>query len=186
MMLNLPFRLLILTVAQHYRGSYCEPEHERLRDMPTCLPLAKPKLASQMSDDSKKARVILVDDHPAVLRQTMQLLPDRFEIVDASEDGLQLLNAVRELKPDVIVLDITLPLVSGMELVRRLRAAGCSTKIVFLTVHADSDYLSEAFEIGALGYVVKPRLATDLIPALDAALCGKRFVSPCPELAEAK
>ena len=94
-----------------------------------------------MSDPTKKTRVILVDDHPAVLRQTMQLLPERFEIVDTSEDGLDLLNSVRELQPDVIVLDITLPMMSGTELARRLRTAGFQTKIVFLTVHADPDYL---------------------------------------------
>ena len=135
-----------------------------------------------MSDDAKKARVILVDDHPAVLRQTMQLLPERFDVVDTSQDGSELLSAVRDLEPDLVVLDITLPLMSGMELARRLRAAGHKTKIIFLTVHADADYLNEAFEIGALGYVTKPRLASDLVPALDAALGGKRFVSPCPEL----
>jgi DNA-binding NarL/FixJ family response regulator len=135
-----------------------------------------------MSDDTKRTRVILVDDHPAVLRQTMQLLPQRFDVVDISQDGSQVLSAVRELAPDVIVLDITLPLMSGMELARRIRASGCETKIVFLTVHADPDYLCEAFEAGALGYVIKPRLASDLIPALDAAVAGERFVSPCPEL----
>ena len=151
--------------------------------MTECLQSAAPTTSSQMSDPTKKTRVILVDDHPAVLRQTMQLLPERFEIVDTSQDGLDLLNSVRELQPDVIVLDITLPLMSGMELVRRLRTAGYKTKVVFLTVHADLDYLSEAFDVGALGYVTKPRLASDLIPALDAALSGKRFVSPCPELA---
>ena len=142
-----------------------------------------PTPSSQMSDDAKKIRVILVDDHPAVLRQTMQVLPDRFEVIETSQDGAELQSTVDELQPDILVLDITLPLVSGVELARRLRAAGYKTKIVFLTVHADPDYAWEAFEVGALGYVIKPRLASDLVPALDAALAGKRFVSPCPELA---
>ena len=137
-----------------------------------------------MSDDAKKIRVILVDDHPAVLRQTMQLLPERFEVVDASQDGSELQTAVRELQPDIIVLDITLPGFSGVELARRLRADGCKARIVFLTMHADPDYAWEAFNLGAIGYVIKPRLASDLVPALDAALAGKRFASPCPELAE--
>jgi len=150
--------------------------------MTDCLLSVEPTISSQMSDATKKTRVILVDDHPAVLRQTMQLLPERFEIVDTSQDGLDLLNSVRELQPDLLVLDITLPLMSGVELARRLRDAGYKTRIVFLTVHADPDYLSEAFDVGALGFVIKPRLASDLIPALDAALIGKRFVSPCPEL----
>jgi DNA-binding NarL/FixJ family response regulator len=137
-----------------------------------------------MSDDAKKVRVILVDDHPAVLRQTMQVLPERFEVVETLQDGAELQAAVRELQPEILVLDITLPLFSGVELARRLRAGGHQTKIVFLTVHADPDYAWEAFNVGALGYVIKPRLASDLVPALDAALAGRRFVSPCPELAE--
>jgi len=145
--------------------------------------MASPTPSSQMSDEAKKIRVILVDDHPAVLRQTMQLLPDRFEIIETSQDGADLQAAVSELQPDILVLDITLPLFSGVELARRLRAAGHQTKIVFLTVHADPDYAWEAFEVGALGYVIKPRLASDLVPALEAVLAGQRFVSPCPELA---
>ncbi len=137
-----------------------------------------------MSDDAKKIRVILVDDHPAVLRQTLQLLPERFEVVETLQDGLDLQSAVREWLPDVIVLDITLPLITGVQLARQLRADGCKSKIVFLTVHADPDYAWEAFNVGALGYVIKPRLASDLVPALDAVLAGRRFVSPCPELAD--
>ena len=69
---------------------------------------------------------------------------------------------MRDLQPDIIVLDITLPMLSGVEIARRLRAAGCTARIVFLTVHADPDYASEAFDVGALGYVIKPRLASDL------------------------
>ena len=113
----------------------------------------------------------------------MQVLPERFEIVETSQDGANLQAAVNELQPDILVLDITLPLLSGVELARRLRAAGHQTKIIFLTVHADPDYAWEAFAVGALGYVIKPRLASDLVPALEAALVGERFISPCPELA---
>jgi DNA-binding NarL/FixJ family response regulator len=139
-----------------------------------------------MSGPPKKIRVVLVDDHPAVLRQTLQLLPERFEVVGTLQDGSELKSALGELQPDIIVLDITLPLVSGVELARQLRAAGCQVKIVFLTVHSDPDYVWEALNVGALGYVIKPRLASDLVPALDAALAGKRFISPCPSLAEFK
>jgi len=137
-----------------------------------------------MTGDAKRIRVILVDDHPAVLRQTLQLLPERFEVVETSQDGMELQATVGELQPDVIVLDITLPAVDGVQLARQLRADGCKARIVFLTVHADPDYVWEAFNAGALGYVIKPRLASDLVPALEAALADKRFVSPCLELAE--
>ena len=132
----------------------------------------------------KRVRLILVDDHPDVLRQALQVLSDRFEVVAGSEDASQLLNAVREWQPDLVVLDITLASVCGIELARHLRAGGCTTRLVFLTAHADSDYAYAAFEVGALGYVLKPRMVTDLVPALDAALSGKRFVSACPELLE--
>jgi DNA-binding NarL/FixJ family response regulator len=140
--------------------------------------------SSQMSGDTKRISLILVDDHPGVLRQAIELLPERFEVVETLEDGMGLLSALNQFQPAILVLDITLPFVSGVDLARKVRAAGLATKIVFLTVHADSDYAWEAFDAGALGYVIKPRLASDLVPALDAALLGTRFISPCPELAE--
>jgi DNA-binding NarL/FixJ family response regulator len=119
-----------------------------------------------------------------MLGQTVRLLSDNFEIVAAMEDGRKLLALSAALKIDAVVLDITLPGLSGIELAVRLREMNFPAKIVFLTVHADPDYAREAFEIGALGYVVKPRLASDLIPALHAALAGRPFISPCPELNE--
>jgi DNA-binding NarL/FixJ family response regulator len=130
----------------------------------------------------KSKRVVLVDDHPAVLRQVARLLPAEFEIVGILEDGAQLEAALATARPDLIVLDITLPGVSGIELARRLTATGCPARIVFLTVHADPDYAREAVAVGGLGYVVKARLGTDLVPALRAALAGRRFISPCPEV----
>jgi DNA-binding NarL/FixJ family response regulator len=137
-----------------------------------------------MNDDATTVRVILVDDHPAVLRQTLQILPERFDVVQTLQDGLDLETAVRDWQPDIVVLDITLPAINGVQLARQLRANGCAARIVFLTVHADPDYAQEAFNVGALGFVIKPRLASDLVAALDAAVAGKRFVSPCPELQE--
>lgn len=137
-----------------------------------------------MNDQANLPRVVLVDDHPAVLRQVMQVLDNEFEVVDALEDGEQLSAAVADLAPDLIVLDITLPGISGIDLALQLRKVGCRAKIVFLTVHADPDYAREAFLVGANAYVIKPRLASDLAKALKAALAGKRFLSPSPELEE--
>jgi len=130
--------------------------------------------------------VVLVDDHPAILRQSIQLISEEFEVIDTLDDGRELLDAVRKLAPELIVLDITLPGLSGIEVALRLKKTRCPAKIIFLTIHADPDYAQRAFETGASGYVVKPRLASDLVPALKAALEGKRFVSPCSELAEVK
>jgi len=127
-------------------------------------------------------RVLLVDDHPALLQQAGRLLEGEFEIVGMLHDGAGLAEVVARLAPDLIVLDITLPGASGLDLARRLREAGCDSPIVFLTVHCDPDYARAGFVAGASGYVVKSRMATDLAPALRDALAGKRFVSPAPEL----
>jgi DNA-binding NarL/FixJ family response regulator len=128
------------------------------------------------------SRVLLVDDHPAVLRQVAQLLSSEFKVVDALLDGKNLECTVGLRRPDLIVLDISLPGASGLDLARSFAGAPNAPKIVILTVHDDPDYAREALAAGALGYVVKSRLVSDLIPALRAALNGQRFVSPCPAL----
>src|SRR4051812_20991533 len=119
--------------------------------------LPAPAPLTPMTNDAKRFRVILVDDHPTVLRQTLQLLPERFEVVATLQEGLDLPTEAHDLQPDLIVLDITLPAVDGVQLARQLRADGCKARIIFLTVHADPDYAWEAFNSGALGYVIKPR-----------------------------
>jgi len=131
---------------------------------------------------TKPVRVLLVDDHPAMLRQVAQLLEGEFQVQAALQDGEHLVTTAAALRPDLIVLDIALPGLNGIELARRLAAAACPAGIVFLTVHADADYARAAFAAGGLGYVVKPRLGSDLLPALRAALQGQRFISPCPDL----
>jgi DNA-binding NarL/FixJ family response regulator len=131
-----------------------------------------------VSIPSNVARVLLVDDNPAILTQVGRALAGRFEITGTLSDGRTLDAAVAAQKPDVIVLDITLPGDSGLVLARRLRADRCAARIVFLTVHADPDYARAAFAAGASGYVTKARLATDLVVALELALQDGRFVSP--------
>ena len=127
-------------------------------------------------------RVLLVDDNPKVLRQVAQVLPPQFEIVEILESGESLQDRVDAHHPDVVVLDITLPGQSGIELASQLRQSGCDVAIVFLTMHHDADYVRSALDAGANGYVVKLRLASDLEPALWAAVGGARFISPLPEL----
>ena len=114
--------------------------------------------------------------------RSSRYLPGEFEVVDTFEDGEEVLAAVERERPDLIVLDITLPGESGLVLASRLTKAGSSARIVFLTVHSDPDYVRAALRAGASGYVVKTRLSLDLEPALRAALAGKRFVSPIDEL----
>ena len=131
-----------------------------------------------MNAEATHARLVLVDDNPAVLRQIIQVLPAEFEVVDTLEEGEELLATVEREQPDLIVLDIGLPGASGLVLASRLAKAGSSARIVFLTVHSDPDYVRAALRAGASGFVVKTRLSLDLEPALRAALTGKRFISP--------
>jgi len=122
--------------------------------------------------------VLLLDDHPGVLRQVAELLPAGFEVVAALDDGAKLPEAMKRYQPDLVVLDITLHEASGIELAARLRTAGVPGRVVFLTVHDDADYARAGLAAGGIGYVVKSRLATDLVPALEGALAGRRFISP--------
>src|ERR1035441_7322113 len=131
-----------------------------------------------MDTVAKLARLLLADDHAAMLGKSVRLLEGEFEIVGTVANGLDLLVTAARLDPDVVVLDITMPGLDGIEAARRLQRAGCRAKLVFLTVHDDPDYVRAAMDAGGAAYVAKPRLASDLIPAVHAALEGRRFVSP--------
>ena len=124
-----------------------------------------------------KARVLLADDHQAMLAKVRRELGDEFEIVATVENGEEAVEAVGRLDPDVLVIDISMPVLNGLEAASRLHAKSCRTKIVFLTIHADSDYIAAALSSGASGYVIKNRLSTDLVPAIREVLQGHTFVS---------
>ena len=121
---------------------------------------------------------MLADDHEEFLAVEVRLLEPEFEVLRTVGNGRAVLEEDARLAPDVIVLDIAMPVLGGIETARHLRAAGSRAKIVFLTIHGDSDYVRAGLAAGASGYVVKSRLATDLIPALRDALAGRTFVSP--------
>jgi DNA-binding NarL/FixJ family response regulator len=128
-------------------------------------------------------RVLLADDLPEILDRVTQLLGDNCEIVGCAQNGEEAIEAARTLDPDLIVLDIAMPVLNGIQAASRLRDSGCKAKVIFLTVHEDRDYVEAAFAVGALGYVLKSRVATDLIPAVQEALEGHTF-SPSFERAE--
>jgi DNA-binding NarL/FixJ family response regulator len=131
-----------------------------------------------MTCTEARPRILLADDHAAALEQAQRLLCEQNEIAGTVADGLEALEAASKLEPDVIVLDISMPSLGGFETARRLKRAGCKSRIVFLTVWEDPDFVREAMAIGAHAYVVKSRLASDLMTAVSEALAGRRFVSP--------
>jgi DNA-binding NarL/FixJ family response regulator len=123
-------------------------------------------------------RVLLADDSPSMLQAARLILEPEFHIVGTVDDGHRVLEAMESLKPDVIILDISMGLMNGLEAARLLNQLGSKAKIVFLTVHNDQEFVEEAFLAGAVGYVIKPRLGTDLAVAVREALAGHTFVSP--------
>jgi DNA-binding NarL/FixJ family response regulator len=120
-------------------------------------------------------RVLLVDDNAATLARVSVALAPGCEIVGAVGDGQAALAAAGELSPDVIVLDISMQGMNGFELARRLRQAGSTAVLVFLTVHNEHEFIVAARDVGALGYVEKPRLAIDLLHAVREARAGRPF-----------
>jgi DNA-binding NarL/FixJ family response regulator len=124
-----------------------------------------------------RVSILLADDNSAVLNHVTRTLRKEYDIVAAVTDGESVLKQYPRLRPDVIVLDISMGDLSGIDVARRLRDSGCHSKIVFLTVHEDSDFVNAAMGTGASAYVVKSRMSTDLVSAIEAALAGKLFVS---------
>ena len=122
-------------------------------------------------------RVLLVDDNLATLARVATALAPGCDIVGAVRDGVAALAAARELTPDVIVLDVSMPGMNGFEVAASLREAGSHAAIVFLTVHDENEFVEAAHSAGGIGYVVKRCLGSDLPAAVHAAAIGDRFVS---------
>jgi DNA-binding NarL/FixJ family response regulator len=124
-----------------------------------------------------RTRVIIADDLPPLLFTVASLLEDTFDVVAMEVDGRAALSAAIKLKPELLVLDISMPVLSGIEVAQELKRLGNPAKIVFLTVHEDADILRTCHDAGGLGYVIKLRLDSDLIPAMEEALVGRQFTS---------
>jgi DNA-binding NarL/FixJ family response regulator len=125
-----------------------------------------------------RARILLADDHTAILDHVNDMLKDEYEVIGIVADGNSVCWEAKKLKPDVIVLDISLGDCSGIEIARQLQEQGYTGEIVFLTVHEDPDFVSAAIGAGGRGYVVKSRLNIDLNAAIEAALLHQVFISP--------
>jgi len=126
-------------------------------------------------------RILLADDQREMIQAVAGLLEGAFKIVATVENGEQLISADAHYQPEVIVLDISMPVLNGIEAAFRLKKSGSKAKMIFLTVHDDRDFVDAAFSAGALGYVLKERMASDLIPAIRETLRDHAFVSPTVE-----
>ena len=122
-------------------------------------------------------RVLLADDHRALFDRLSTLLQPTFEIIGAVANGAELVSEALRLQPDVIVSDISMPVLNGIEAVHKLREAGCSAKFIFLTLHQGVDFVNACLAEGASGYVAKLDMTTELLPAIHEALSGRQFVS---------
>jgi len=126
-----------------------------------------------------KPTILLSDDNTKVLDHVSKMLEkEKYRVVASISDGKAVVREYFRLRPDIIILDISMGEVSGIDIARELRDSGCQAKIIFLTVHEDSDYMNAGMGAGGSAYVVKSRLSQDLFPAVNAVLSNKLFVSP--------
>ena len=121
--------------------------------------------------------VLLADDHVVFTDGIVQLFQGRFDVVGTVADGSLLLDAVTRLHPDVIVMDISMPKLSGLEALRQLKAKQDQTKVIFLTMHAEAKLAAEALRVGAKGFLVKESSGAELINAVDAVLQGRTYLT---------
>ncbi len=125
----------------------------------------------------KQSRVVLADDNPEILEIVSDLLSDEFSIVGLFNDAKSVLQYNATLKPDVIILDVSLGDSNGFDVAKTLRNGGTTAHILFLTVYEDEEFVRAGFEAGGSAYVFKRRLRSDLIPALHAVVCHQAFIS---------
>jgi DNA-binding NarL/FixJ family response regulator len=125
-----------------------------------------------------RPRVLLADDHRLVAEGLKHLLAEEFELVGIAEDGRALVAAARKLQPDVVVADIAMPHLNGIDAMAQVKKDNAHIKFVFLTMHQDPAYARRALEAGAAGFVVKHSAPAELVMAIHAALKGQTFISP--------
>ena len=122
-------------------------------------------------------RILLADDQREILAMVNSILSTEFTVVGIAEDGMHAVDLAMNLQPDILVLDISMPLVNGIEAACRLRERASQVRIIFLTVHSDPEFVEAALGAGAFGYVLKAFVAAELVPAIWAAVHGETFIS---------
>jgi len=162
---------------QHKRISLDFTASKSLSSKGSFNKVAERRVTAQKGNVVPRTSLLLADDNVAVLDHVCKILENNYEIVGTLYDGESVLRVWTRLKADLIVLDISMENMNGLEVARRLRNSGCKSKIVFLTVHRDPEFVRAALDAGGSAYVVKSRMWKDLAPAIEAALSGKHFVS---------
>ncbi len=125
-----------------------------------------------------RPRILMADDHSLVLAGLRKLVEAEGEVVGAVEDGRALVDEAQKLRPDIILLDISMPLLNGLDAARQLRKLVPESKLIFLTMHATPTYATEAFKVGASGFLVKRSAASELKHAIQAVLRGQHYMTP--------
>lgn len=125
-----------------------------------------------------RVRVLMADDHELMLDGLRRLLESEYELVGSATNGSELLEAAETLQPDLILLDISMPIMDGLEAARQLQQRECKAKLVFLTMHRDPEYVKAAFRAGASGYVLKHAAGTELTVALREVMRDHVYLSP--------
>ena len=127
-----------------------------------------------------RPRVFLADDHLEFLKLEMAHLQPHFELVGTADDGASVVSEVLRLKPDVVVVDITMPKKTGIDALRELLKSGSTSKFIFLTVHTREEYVAACLEEGAAGFISKSQMKAHLIRAIYAVLDGVRYIATSP------
>jgi len=125
-----------------------------------------------------RPRILLADDHLEFLEAEIAFLRPHFEVVGTASDGASLVSEAERLNPDVMVVDVTMPVMNGIDAVHRLVESGSTAKFVFLTINTGEEFVKACLKEGARGYVWKSRMKADLIPAIYAALEDRPYISP--------
>jgi DNA-binding NarL/FixJ family response regulator len=126
----------------------------------------------------KRTRLLIADDHVMFAQGLESLLRDEFDLLGTARNGEELVEATLRLQPDVILVDISMPVLNGFDAVRNIKANGCDAKIIFLTMHDDATLLAEAFRCGASGYILKQAAGEELVNAIREVAHGNNYVSP--------
>ncbi len=126
----------------------------------------------------KKPRVLLADDHTLVLEGFKKLLEEHCELVGTAEDGRTLVDLAAQTHPDLVLLDISMPLLNGIDAAKKLKKLLPDVKLIFVTMHADTAYINEAFKAGASGYLLKRSAAKELVQAVQSVMNNSYYVTP--------